>query len=1320
MNEGRACLAYWVNPNTAVPQDLVFNYTTPFAGYYWIYELANVDLSAPVVTTGPTMTNAQTATLTTVSNNSFVISFYSVNNAATPNTLNTLTPNPPLIQTGTTRGDAPAGASMSSATNTIPLPGLVEISWNAANPPGTANQGMGAIAFVPANIGAPIVAGSVSPPLNAPGAGFVLTVTIDPFHYGTVTNVSVDLSSIGGPAVNALVQTSDPNVWTNSFVVPVSAPLGTATLTVTARQDAEPITGSGPVLINIAEPSAPVLVKDTVPSGFLAIYAGQGITFSAGFSAPGLISYQWQKSADGFTFVDIPGAMNSSYTISSATEDDSGFYRLVASNGSGSAESSPSLLTVIGDVSGRVYTWSEAVPFGGLTAEQILTNFPADYKIAGAMRAQSGSSPTTVILTNADNRAVVFAAPGAWASLSGGGVYLPNVNTNQTGNTSFNAVLNVGYNATTFDPSTITLNGLVTGQKYQVQLFALDNRPGLTPDGSEQISSFQDPTDAYGIASQPFAMADNVYILGTFTAIGPQMVIQQNLPAGAGNFNALVLRSVGWDPPPYFIAQPRNTNNFVGTTVTLSGSAASDTTIANPAINYRWAAGPAGGPYQDLSDGAKYAGTTTSTLTINNLAPSDGNSVYVLKATNGGGTAVSGEARVYVQSLPSPPPPDSYAAALLALTNDPSIRLIGFWPLNETEDPSTGLLIAHDASGNGRSGIYGPTAQNGYNGARSPQPPTFGGFSLNQGALLPTAGDINSVVSLPPLFTTNGIDTTICMWINPAEVPPNLCGLFYTRGAEQCGFTFSGTTDENGLRSLGFFWGNLDGEPTYQFDSGLFPALNRWSFVALVIRSNSATFYLYYVDEGGTAFFGKSVDTAARYTQQIWGSPPIWIGGDSGAVFPGAISSVAMFNSALTDDQLLELFRAGFQVEGFPAGITEQPPASIEQFTGYTLQIPAQTGGTEPVSRQWKFNEVDLVDGWNNGSLIVGATSNILTIYNVTPAWQGVYTLAVTNALGGTISSGVLVTVQDPESPPAANLVGHWFTGTSDLLDHSGNLPGTHNAYGVGANGMNYVFTNNVPPGRSGTSLLLFGGTSMGISNSTIVDPGYVNTFDDVLANGFTVMTWAKGQPNAWNPFVSKQGESEGWQLRRSAGANAVFTLRGTGGPADPAGAGGGSGGDGQWHHYAGTYDLATGTRILYVDGIVQNVTTGDGPYLLSTGARLVLGGRSEPDGSITGTANFTGGQLYDVRIYNTALSHAQIAFVAAPPPPVPPTGGELTIIPPPSSGAGYFDLSWPAGGVLLESTNVIGPWTAIPGAMPPYRVYTTNSLPSFYRVQFP
>ena len=865
VGQSRMAVAYWINPNTTAGQSLVVNYTSPNPGYYWAYQLSGVNTNVPVLQSGATTSFASSTSLTTTNYNTLIISFYSVNNGTA---VNALTPNSPLFQCGSTRGDAAAGASMASATNNIFAPGLQTISWNSTI--GTANQGLGALGFVAGQPGAPGVLASATPSGGAaPGQAFTVTATTYP-SVGTVTNVSVNLTPMGGSAANNLVQSSNPSVWTNTFVVPGGAPYPlTTNYVVTATQNTQPLTGSGFLQFTVVTPAPPAVFQDIFPSNFLTLYVGEGVAYSASFTGPLPIYYQWQHADASFVFTNIPNATNNTFTIPTVTISSAGYYQLQASNAFGTTLSSYTYLIVNSGPPFPTYLWGAPISFATLNADQILTNFPGTY-IAGALVAKNGGSAITVTNSSADSP-IVFAVPGTWASLSGGAGYFTGVNTNLTGNANFNTCLNNAYINNT---PLITMSGLVVGQQYQVQLFGLDDRAGLSPASTARLVTWSDPNDPND-TSESYAMSANVYMLGTFTATNTVMTIQENLlNSSSGNFNCLVLRAVGWAPPPYFVSQPANTNVFLGNNVFLSALAAGDATIASPTINYQWVAGPTNGPYSNLSNGNKYTGVTTTTLTISNAVGSDSGVVYVLKASNGGGTSTSVVAHVYVQSPLILPAPGSFGAAILALTNNP----VAFWQLNETNDPSSGLLVAVDASGKGHSGVYGNDAHNGFNGVLAPQPPTFGGFATNQGALQTGVGgtsDTNSVVILPALNTTNGVNTTICMWINPSAVVPVNCGLLYNRSSvDQCGIQFGGTTGgPSGQYDFTAFWANANGEATYNFNPGLYPVNNTWNFIVLVVRTNALTYYLDYVDANGVAFLGKAADTASRYTQQTWVGP---------------------------------------------------------------------------------------------------------------------------------------------------------------------------------------------------------------------------------------------------------------------------------------------------------------------------------------------------------------------------------------------------------------------------------------------------------------
>jgi glucuronoarabinoxylan endo-1,4-beta-xylanase len=412
---------------------------------------------------------------------------------------------------------------------------------------------------------------------------------------------------------------------------------------------------------------AGVMVRASLDPGaanaFIAVTPSNGVTWqdrsstgggSVNAATSGLSAPYWVKlvrSGNTFTGYRSPDGTNwtqqgtATFTMSSTAYVG---LAVTAHNNSSMATATFDNVSAPGwpaPLSSFIYSWGSPVSFGGLNANQILTNFPGT-EIAGAMFAQNGGSPITV--SPGGGSPIVFApADTSWASLAGGNGFTTGASTNSTGDADFDSCLNAFYYDGATNTHTITMSGLVVGRQYSVQLFALDDR-SLSPAGGARTVNWQNPGDSFYF-SATYSMADNAYVVVTFVASNAVQAIQENLlNSGYGNFNCLVLRAVGWNPPPYFIVEPVNAIGYLGNNASLSGSAAGDSTIPDPAIAYQWQAGPNGGPYTNLVAGAKYAGTTNATLTINNLAVSDGVPAYVLVASNGGGSVTSSVANVSV------------------------------------------------------------------------------------------------------------------------------------------------------------------------------------------------------------------------------------------------------------------------------------------------------------------------------------------------------------------------------------------------------------------------------------------------------------------------------------------------------------------------------------------------------------------------------------------------------------------------------------------------------------------------------------------------
>ncbi|MGA2556977.1 MAG: LamG-like jellyroll fold domain-containing protein, partial [Verrucomicrobiota bacterium] len=509
----------------------------------------------------------------------------------------------------------------------------------------------------------------------------------------------------------------------------------------------------------------------------------------------------------------------------------------------------------------------------------------------------------------------------------------------------------------------------------------------------------------------------------------------------------------------------------------------------------------------------------------------------------------------------------------------------------------SGGTVVYDFSPNGLDATYGATAAVGT--VYGPLAPPYNGFNPpNQTALACAVGDLTSSVKVPPLnLNTNTV--TISMWIYPsAEISTGYTGLLMNRtsAGDTAGLGFGGSSNSLGMTELGYTW-NTNNGATWGFNSQLYPVADLWQFVALVIQSNSATIYLYYVDSLGVTNLQSAVNPIAHGPEQF-STGGIYLGSDANAggtaannVFGGYIFDAAVYNKALSSDQILALFAAGVGVPGFAPGITGQP-VSQYVLSGAPAHLSA-TGinGNSPISYQWQLNGTN-VNALADSANFTGAHSNILTILSAKVADAGTYQLVVTNLYGTNYSSNAVVVIQAPA------LVGEWLTNAT-LAETSGfRAAGIHDGWDIAGTGAFY-FTNDVPLGKPGKSLFLLGGTGIAISNSSTLDGAtYTNTFDNVINNAFTVSLWGKSFPIGWSPFVSKWGEGPpyntpngGWQMRaEGGGVDACWTVR----DLDAGGLVLGNTGDalddmattfpsndGNWHFYTGTYDVSTGIRNL-------------------------------------------------------------------------------------------------------------------------------------------
>jgi hypothetical protein len=152
---------------------------------------------------------------------------------------------------------------------------------------------------------------------------------------------------------------------------------------------------------------------------------------------------------------------------------------------------------------------------------------------------------------------------------------------------------------------------------------------------------------------------------------------------------------------------------------------------------------------------------------------------------------------------------------------------------------------------------------------------------------------------------------------------------------------------------------------------------------------------------------------------------------------------------------------------------------------------------------------------------------------------------------------------------------------------------------------------------------------------------------------------------------------------------------------------------DGNWHHVAITYDQSSnGLVSLYVDGTAATSQPNTAAWSWPATQEIELGRSHDPYWYVYD------GQMDDFRMYNTILTPAEIATIAAPA-----TSDSLeetnalVVRFNFDTGVNGHSLVWPFG--TLQSSPVLGPgavWTSLPNAVSPLPLLTTNPA-TFYRL---
>jgi uncharacterized protein YciI len=611
----------------------------------------------------------------------------------------------------------------------------------------------------------------------------------------------------------------------------------------------------------------------------------------------------------------------------------------------------------------------------------------------------------------------------------------------------------------------------------------------------------------------------------------------------------------------------------------------------------------------------------TATLTTGPLTAADNGASYYVVYTGQSGSVTSRVARVTVNS---------------AVGVDAG--LVGHWTF---DDPAN--LGKDSASSNNAVAVGGAYS--------------FASARVGAGALALNGSDGHlEVPDNAGLRFTAGQSYTVTAWLYTATLSGGWEGLV-TKSRDAA--PWYGLWIDNLGEWIGGSVRNLVGPPVATDANGAI--IPQWHHAAMVQDGVAGTQSLYV--DGTFATSGNAFDAN--------GGGPLWIGGAASVseFFNGLVDDVRLYNRAVTDQEIAQLFSAPAPSGSLPLALTVQP-RDLVTLPGEQVTFTAQANALN-LNYQW-YKGTAAIGAPASAPFTNGQTTATFTTDLLTLADDGSTYSVVFSGQAGSITSRVArLTVK----APVDNLLAHY------TFDDPANLGADATGYNPGLPIGGASFSAD---SRVGSGALRVDG-----NNGHLAVPD-VHVLRFALDQNYTVCAWVKtdGLPGGWHGLVTKSRDVAPWYgLWISDGGLWVAGGDNLNGTAATSG----------WHHVAVVQDAVNSARTLYVDG--ASVATGNPVAGDGTGP-LWIGGAS-------GVSEYFKGWLDDVRIYRRTLTEAEINALAT----VSTSLGPVII----SRGANGVTVTYT--GTLQTASSILGPWTDVSQATSPLTI-TPSASQAYYRAR--
>ena len=700
-------------------------------------------------------------------------------------------------------------------------------------------------------------------------------------------------------------------------------------------------TATSAELVLTVQSARPPEIYNFTPSK--TVKYGSYVSFDGSIAGSSPMSYEWKKNG-----VVMPGAINSSLSLSNVTSADNGTYHLTVSNAVGSAISPAVVLTVDPPVAPVIY------------------NLPSTLVVAfgntlGIAPSYLGTTP--VIFQWWKDGAIISGATNGYfnqpnASAADAGRYRVTA-TNLAGSFTSNevnviideavppAVHGLPASLTVAYGDSLSLYGVITGSPM---LYYQWKKDGENLVGGNYQSYGKSPMTAADAGSYTLTVTNSV---GTFTSQPVTVTVSPAIAPGLANMPAIITAEY---------------NGSINIYPAISGT---------QPMTYVW-----------RKDGVVMDTAISSSFYKSQARPADAG-VYTVTVTNVAGSATSSETTVIVN--PALPPEIYNVPATFvgrygeSLSVNPSVSGTGPISYQWRKDgvavyQGQNLSLSKNAITAADSGTYTLTATNLVGSVTSsgmvvtvlePEAPAIYGLP---GAVARNYGD-----SLSLSATVTGTQPMTFQWKKD--------GVELAGGNSQQLYRGPVTPADNGTYTLTV--SNLAGTATS-------------SAVSVVVQEAAAP-AIYNFPAGLEVDYGQSISI---WTTVVGTSPLTIQWRKDGVLLPNETSSYfnrSYVTTADSGDYTMTVINQVGSITSPVLHVTVRPPVppsitgqpqSLAVSPGHTANFSINATGTSPLSYQW----------YGNGVAIMGATSSSLAIAEVDQAKLGSYHVVLSNP-GGSITS---------------------------------------------------------------------------------------------------------------------------------------------------------------------------------------------------------------------------------------------------------------------------------------------------------------------------